>query len=110
MNWAHWRSQLAGENNPLGDTPCQGFYLLRRRLTYRNPDPGPGKPRNKVKEIFEPVAIWIENDEWNCVIGTVGEQRHYTDRAYIDEEIFSRCCRAAITYEEYERACGYVDK
>lgn len=99
--WNFWREQLAGgapETTP--GTPHAGFFLLRRRHTRPNNDPNrkPGDPRNKVTTEMSPVAIW-HDDGWHMVIG---REEYYRDVDRIDET-FSRCCRAAITHEEYER-------
>lgn len=100
--WDFWHEQLAGltpDTTP--GVPHAGFYLSRRRSTTY--DPILGQRRNKVTIKLEPVAIWIEDGKWQCVVGIVGDQQHYDDPDMIDE-IFSYCCRSAITHEEYE-AC-----
>ena len=100
--WDFWFAQLAGENpETTPGTPHAGFYTNRRRVTFDNPEPGPGKPRKKIKVFEETVAIWQDESGWHCLIHSENGQRHLTDVDAIDE-IFSRCCRTAITHEAYE--------
>lgn len=101
--WHFWHSQLAGlEPETTPGKPWSGYYMLRRRTTRDNDDPNrrPGDARKKVTTTHLPVAIWFD-DGWNCRIGA---DEYITDVDVIDQFIFSRCCRAAITFEEYERA------
>jgi hypothetical protein len=99
--WNFWREQLEGgspETTP--GTPHAGFFILRRRYTIYNDDPArkPGDPRKKVTTEYLPVAIWFDNG-WHMVIG---REEYYRDPDQIDET-FSRCCRSAISHDEYER-------
>ena len=99
QDWSFWHSQLSG-NDPqtTPGAPHSGYFMLRRLLRWPNTDPNRvGKSRTKQKEIFIPVAIWFD-DGWHCRIGA---DEYITDVATIDEVIFCRCCRAAITYDEY---------
>jgi hypothetical protein len=99
-DWSFWMSQLAGENpETTPGTPHAGYYLLRRRISRPNDDPNrkPGDPRRKVETTHLPVAIWNDGG-WHMVIG---REEHYRDVDQIDET-FSRCCRNAITYDEYQ--------
>lgn len=101
-DWRFWHSQLAGaEPETTPGVPHQGFYMLRRRTTRENDDPNrrPGDPRKKITTTHIPVAIWFE-DGWRCL---VGREEYITDAAVIDEVIFCRCCRSAITHEDYEQ-------
>lgn len=99
--WQFWRDQLAGgmpETTP--GTPHAGFFILKRRWTVDNTDTNrrPGDPRKKVHKAELPVAIWFDGG-WHAVIG---KEEYYRDTERIDD-IFSRCCRNAITEDEYER-------
>lgn len=100
-DWSFWRAQLAGEQpETTPGTPHPGFYLHRRRWTRYNDDPNrkPGDPRKKVTTQDVTVAIWEDNG-WHMVIG---REEYYRDPDFIDET-FSRCCRNAIEFDEYER-------
>ena len=99
--WWFYYEQLAGlnpETNP--GTPSCGYYLLRRRVTRPNDDPNrrPGDPRGKVTVTHIPVRIWLENGEW---IAQMADYFQYVGTDSVDD-IFSRCCRNAITKQEYE--------
>lgn len=99
--WRFWKAQLAGETpETTPGTPHSGFFILRRRYTRHNDDPGrkPGDPRKKVTTVHLPVAIWFDGG-WHAVIG---KEEYYR---YIDmiDDVFSRSCRNAISYDEYER-------
>jgi hypothetical protein len=105
--WEWWRRQLAHQQDPSLEkpectpgTPYTGFYLHRRRWTRPNDDPNrrPGDPRHKVTTEYVPVAIW-EDSGWHMVIG---KEEYYRDPDKVDD-VFSRCCRSAITHDEYER-------
>jgi hypothetical protein len=101
-DWRFWQAQLRGEEpQTTPGTPHAGFYTLRKRTTEYAPILG--QRRNKVTTVHLPVAIWNEGHNWHCVIGNGDDAEHYTDMARIDETIFSRCCRNAIEYAEYER-------
>ncbi len=105
-DYVFWHAQLLGEEpETTPGTPHAGFYMLRRRMTRENDDPNrkPGDPRKKVTTAHLPVAIWFDADGWNCRIGT---DETITDASVIDEQIFSRCCRNAITFEEYQKEVG----
>ena len=98
-DWSFWHSQLAGlEPETTPGVPHQGYFMLRRRTTRENDDPNrrPGDARKKVTTTHLPVAIWFD-DGWHCRIGA---DEYITDVDVIDN-IFSRCCRAAITHDEY---------
>ncbi len=98
-DWSFWRDALAGgtpETSP--GTPMQGYYLSRRRTTYR--DPIVGKRRNRVEVTFNPVAIWHDENGWHCLTHANGQQFYIQDIEKIDE-LFSYCCRSPITYENY---------
>lgn len=99
--WEFWRAQLAGEQpETTPGTPHAGFFLLKRRWTRENDDPNrrPGDPRKKVTTETVPVAIWLDGG-WHMVIS---REEYHRDIDYIDTT-FSRCCRNAIDYAEYER-------
>jgi hypothetical protein len=100
--WQFWRDQIAGlEPETTPGTPHAGYYHLRRRITYPNPHPTAGGPRRKVKVYHDPVAIWRDETGWNCLITREeGGASHITNVDAIDN-IFSRCCRDALTYEKY---------
>jgi hypothetical protein len=106
MSYDFWHQALAGKNPEvtLGE-PGEGFYKSRRRISTPNEDPKrqPGDPRRKVRTVFEPVAIWKQDDGWHCTIhredGTVA---HLTDLSRIEEQIFAYVCRAPLTHEEYQ--------
>jgi hypothetical protein len=100
--WHFWREQLAGkapETTP--GTPHAGYFLSRRRVTKDNPNPTIGGPRKKVETYHDPVAIWHDGESWHCLITRVdGPPRYLTNVDAIDD-VFSRCCRSALTYEAY---------
>ena len=99
-DWTFWQEQVEGktpETTP--GTPHQGYYLYRRRTTHSIPveEMQIGGSRKRVTTTHEPVAIWHDETGFHCLInGDV----HLTDVEQIDN-IFSRCCRNAITYTEY---------
>lgn len=99
--WNFWREQLVG-NNPetTPGTPHAGYYVNRNRQTYRNPNPGPGKPRHKVRTVYEPVAIWKDETGWLCLIHGEAGVRELSDTDAIDN-VFSYVCRTAIPHDEY---------
>ena len=90
--WAFWLAQLAGEEpETTPGTPHAGFY--------RGGSAGAAYKR-KFPETF--IAIWQDEDgEWiartDRADGTVTVQRGWQ----VDEFVFPRCCRNAITHEEY---------
>lgn len=101
LNW--YFDQLSGlEPETTPGRPYAGFYLLRRRTVRPNDDPNrkPGDSRNKVTVRHLPVAIWWDEgwDDWCVSI----ENITHIGADYADE-VFSRCCRAAISKDEYER-------
>lgn len=101
--WTFWREQLAGrEPETTPGTPHAGYYINRNRQTYRNPNPRPGEPRNKIDMTYEPCAIWKDETGWHCLIHGKKAEREYSDTDTIDE-IFSRVCRMAIPYDEYQQ-------
>jgi hypothetical protein len=81
--YGFWNAQLAamaGEGSPpdvTPGTPHAGFYRLRGRRGW------------------VPVAIWQEDGEWRASVGA----RLVTSPDEIDEMIFARCCRQAVTEE-----------
>ena len=100
-DYTFWREQLAGrEPKTTPGTPHAGYYMIRRRTTRPNDDPDrkPGDPRNKVTTMHLPAAIWFEDDRWHMLING-GE--YHNDLDYVDFE-FSKCCRNALTEQEYE--------
>lgn len=109
--WDFWLRQLAGENPPLPagiGKPVWGFYLLRQRYTWaREAHEKKIGTRNKVATYFWPVAIWQDESGWHCVVtrtdrdGKPYKTSYLTDPFEIDESIVSRCCRAAITHDDY---------
>jgi hypothetical protein len=109
--WEFWAAQLAGENPPLPPEhgkPVWGFYLLRQRYTWaREEHEKKIGTRNKVATHHWPVALWEDETGWHCVItrapqgGKDYRSAHLTDPVEIDEQIVSRCCRAAITHDDY---------
>ena len=99
LNWYY--DQLSGlEPETTPGTPHAGYYLLRRRARRENDDPNrrPGDPRKKVTTRHIPVRIWFENGEW---VAQLADFFQYAGTDSVDD-IFSRCCRNAITKQEYE--------
>jgi len=98
-DWSFWLAQLAGENpETTPGCPWAGFYLLRERRRWADVR---GGRRWRVETNHWPTAIWNNNGDWHCVITRASETSHVIDITAIDEGIFSRCCRAAITHDEY---------
>jgi len=99
--WTFWREQLVGaEPKTTPGTPHAGYYINRNRQTYRNPEPGVGKPRHKVNLTYEPCAIWKDETGWHCLIHGKEGTRYTQDVEQIDY-IFSRVCRTAVPHDEY---------
>ena len=101
--WHFWTEQLAGRQpDTTPGTPHAGYYINRNRQTYRNPAPKVGGPRHKISLTWEPCAIWKDDDGWHCLIHGTKATREFTDADTIDD-IFSRVCRTAIPYDEYQQ-------
>lgn len=104
-SWNFWLHALAGENpqSMVRGVPEFGFFLLRERKTHRTPeaDRKVGGPRHKITTLFHPVAIWMDEDGWHCVITRPDQTTHLTDPAEIDERVFSPCSRSPISHERY---------
>lgn len=86
--WAWWTAALAnpkaiGKTIKITTTPEQGFYRV--------------KPKNGA---WEPVAIWMENDQWQALCGIQPDQR--ADDAHRLWEN-TNCRGNPISLEEYER-------
>jgi hypothetical protein len=104
--WRFWREALDGgfpETSP--GTPHAGYFVISNRRTFDNPNPTVGGSRKVVKTTEEPVAIWIGDNGWQCVIGRHPEMRELTDIESIDA-VFSRCCRRPITEFDYTLLSG----
>lgn len=103
--WTFYHAQLAGEEpDCTPGKPWSGFYMLRRRTTRENDDPGrrPGDPRKRVTVEHLPVAIWRDDLGWQCRIGRENSFEYLNDVDAIDV-IFSKSCREAIDFDTYER-------
>lgn len=95
--WAFWQAQLDGlspETTP--GTPHAGFYTSGSAGTaYKRDRP------------VDYIAIWQDEDgEW--VARTDQSNGHVKiNRGWkVDEFVFPRCCRNAITYEDYLAKVG----
>ena len=91
-DYAFWEAQLAGENpETTPGTPHAGFYR----------GGSSGKPyRAKMPETY--IAIWQEDGLWIARIDHTDGQPPYMVVGWrVDEFIFPRCCRNAISYEDY---------
>jgi hypothetical protein len=89
--YAFWRAQLAGESPEVTPgTPHAGFY--------RGGSSGDAYKR-KFPETY--ISIWEENGEW-IARTDYPDGRIVTQRGWaVDEFVFPRCCRNAVSYEEY---------
>ena len=100
--WQFWRDEIAGLNpETTPGTPHAGYYLARRRESFPNPNPGVGQPRRKVVTYHDPVAIWHDESGWHCLITREGSTPVYLTDVEQTDQLFSRCCREAITYSKY---------
>lgn len=101
--WSFWREQLAGGHPATTPgTPHPGFYVNDWRESYRNPKPTVGGPRRKVRIIPGVCAIWRDDGAWLCRTDTPESVRLAIGGDDVDD-IFSRVCRKAISFEEYGR-------
>ena len=85
-----WRRQLAGEYPEVspGD-PKSGFY---RESFYKS------NGTKKREKAWRYIAIWRDESVVNCRVSEGYEPKHLDE---IDE-LFSWCCRNAITEDEYQ--------
>jgi hypothetical protein len=93
--WQFWQDQLAGrEPDVTPGTPHQGYFVAKEYVAI------PGGAKRVLTDM--PVAIWFENDHWTAAIHrpTKDYSLYKTDEV---DELFARCCRNAIRYDEYLR-------
>lgn len=99
-DYTFYFSQLdaqAGEGQPPETTPGHphsGFYRVQRWA----PAAKPGGPRTR---IYDPVAIWWENGQVYCA--KPGFVPTHADEI---DQLFSQCCRNAVTEETYRAVVG----
>lgn len=99
-DYTFYFSQLdaqAGEGQPPETTPGHphsGFYRVQRWA----PAAKPGGPRTRV---YDPVAIWWENGQVYCA--KPGFVPTHADEI---DQLFSQCCRNAVTEETYRAVVG----
>lgn len=87
-----WRSQLAGENpDTTPGTPHAGFYTS-----------GSAGASYKRERPTDYIAIWQDEDgDWIARTDQSNGQVKFNRGWQVDEFVFPRCCRNAISYEEY---------
>lgn len=93
--WQFWQDQLAGkEPESTPGSPHNGYFLAKEYITI------PGGAKRVLTEI--PVAIWFENEVWNALITRPTRDFALNSIGAVDE-LFARCCREAIGFDDYTR-------
>jgi len=91
QDWSFWMAQLSGsEPETTPGTPHAGFY--------RGGSSGAAYKRAFPETL---IAIWQEDGEWVARTDRAGAQPIIQRGWRVDEFVFPRCCRNAITHETY---------
>ena len=99
--WTFWREQLAGrEPETTPGTPHFGYFLAKEYITI------PGGAKRVLTDI--PVAIWHDDDEWRALIARPIRDHAMTGTDRVDE-LFARCCRDAIQFDEYSNRLRQIE-
>ena len=94
--YAFWRAQLAGESpEATPGTPHAGFY--------RGGSSGAAYKRDFPQTY---IAVWNEDGEWIARTNHADGHVTFTRGWQVDEFVFPRCCRNAVSYEEYLEKVG----
>lgn len=91
-NW--WRAQIASQLKPNEFPPP----VLEVGVAY------PGHYRWATRNGVKPVSVWVQDDQTLYRIGTSGPVK-YADDTFC-ENVFSWCCRKAITQEQLDNFSG----
>lgn len=98
--WTFWREQLAGLNpETTPGTPQFGYFVAKEYVSI------PGGAKRVLTDT--PVAIWSIGDEWHALITKPTREFAVYGKDNVDE-IFARCCRNAIAFDEYKKSLAQI--